>query len=68
VVTDDAGAALDALSRGEPVVLIIPPGAPRPPGPPDRLAVLVGAAADPGVRRAAEEMDAELHRGPMVLT
>jgi F420-dependent methylenetetrahydromethanopterin dehydrogenase len=71
VVLDDPAAAAAATAGGADVVLIVAPSAGAPGGPaaavpgsgPGRLAVLVGDPADPAVRRAAEEMDAELFAG-----
>lgn len=61
-MTDDPDEALAAAATGSPVVLIVAPGryAPARSG---RLAVLVGDPADPAVRRAAAEMEAELYPG-----
>lgn len=68
MVLDDPAAARTALAQGSDVVLILAPDvemADRQPGPPGpgRLAVMVGDPADPAVRRAAGEMDAELFAG-----
>jgi hypothetical protein len=63
VVVDDVAAALELLAGGINVVLVMDPGRGQealPPDGPGRLAVLVGRAADPEVRAAAEEMAAEL--------
>jgi NADPH-dependent ferric siderophore reductase len=64
VVTDDPGEALAAAASGGRVVLILAPGAPVTPAQPARMAVLVGDPADPAVRAAASEMEAELFPSP----
>lgn len=64
MVTDDPEEALSALARGWRVVLIVRPGSPGPPARAGRLAVLVGDPANPAVRAAAAEMEAELYARP----
>jgi hypothetical protein len=63
-VCADETAAAEALASGERVVLIVVPGASAPAlGDPAHLAFLVGDAADPAVREAAEAMAADLWPG-----
>ena len=61
MVTDDPEVALSAVARGCRVVLILGPDAPVTPAQAGRLAVMVGDPADPAVRVAASEMEAELY-------
>ena len=62
VVVDDVTAALELVSSGSDVVLLLPPGVVpgRFPDGPGRLAVMVGEPADPEAIAAAEAMYAEL--------
>ncbi len=61
MVTDDPDVAVSAAARGCRVVLILGPTAPVSAARAGRVAVLVGDPADPAVRTAAAEMEAELY-------
>jgi hypothetical protein len=63
VITDDLAAAGAALAAGRSVVLIVAADGPVADPGPGRMAVMVGDAADPAVRAAAEEMERELFIG-----